>query len=163
MALRAFQIEPQMSPMAERNGLPRSHSHCWRRLLLGLDTKHHGRQHKDSSHHGRANATKESPAGLFQRPPPTATTTYCFPLTLYVEGVAYAPVSSTVSQRTLPVRESNARNLWSWVAPMKTNPPAVAMEPPKLVVPVSGIPRAVSSGCSPNGIRHRKSPVFRST
>jgi hypothetical protein len=38
--------------------------------------------------YGRAKATKESPAGLFQRPPPTATATNCFPLTLYVHGVA---------------------------------------------------------------------------
>ena len=69
--------------------------------------------------------------------PPAATTTYCLPSRpSYVIGVAsaVAPISPTHS--SLPVRESNARNRASSVAPTNTTPPAVAIDPPMLMVPL---------------------------
>ena len=56
---------------------------------------------------------------------------YCLPLSSYMAGVAFPPNGSTVSQNSLPVFLSNARNFRSYgVAPMKNNPPAVTMPPP---------------------------------
>src|SRR5262245_21424113 len=59
---------------------------------------------------------------------------------------------------------SNARSLSSIAAAMKTRPPAVTIEPPKLIDPNSAdFGNSVSCGMPPSGASHRISPVFRST
>ena len=47
--------------------------------------------------------------------------------------------------------------------PMKTSPPAVTMEPPRLGIPVLGTPRWISSSTTPSGTFQTISPEERST
>src|SRR5215475_3321449 len=114
--------------------------------------------------HGRENATSESEKSLlYLLPPPAATTTYCFPFFPWkVMGVAWALAGRRVTQSSRPVSLSNARKRRSLVAPMKTRPPAVTMEPPILAVPVGGNPFAISSSTTPSTTRQRNSPRSRS-
>src|SRR5437016_2256076 len=79
-------------------------------------------------------------------------------------GVALAASASRVTQSSLPVLASSARNRASMLAPMNSNPPAVAIGPPRgSGVPVLGTPRASSSSKEPNGMRHATSAVFTLT
>jgi hypothetical protein len=82
MAFRAFQTELRVRTMAERKRLRLRHSNWRGWFLLSFHADNDNGHKKHESNHGRANATKASPAGLFRRPPPTATTTYCLPFTL---------------------------------------------------------------------------------
>src|SRR3954465_4781919 len=97
-------------------------------------------------------------------PPPAATTTYCRPsLPRKVIGVTWAQAGSSVSHSCLPVFDSKARKRQSIVAPMKTTPPAVAMLPPMLSVPVLSKPLSFSDWKNPSGTFHATSPLFTST
>src|SRR5690242_11228287 len=78
-------------------------------------------------------------------------------------GVACPLPSIMAVHSSLPVRESNARNRRSFVAPMKTRPDAVAMDPPMFNAPVPCTPRASSSSTTPSGVRHAISPVLTFT
>ena len=100
---------------------------------------------------------------LYLFPPPAATTTNCFfdLLPMNVIGVACALAGSFVVQISFPVSLSNARKRLSLVAPINNRPPAVTSEPPKLDVPVGGMPLARSSSTTPRTERQRKSPVSR--
>src|SRR5688572_21835457 len=114
---------------------------------------------------GRAKATSfDMYSLLYLFPPPAATTTNCRPLLgpRYVMGVACALAGNRVIHSSSPVSLSNARNLPSFVAPIKTSPPAVTIDPPRFDAPVFGIPRAVSSSYSPRVDRQRCSPLLRS-
>src|SRR3989442_15476416 len=63
-------------------------------------------------------------------PPEAAITMYCLPsLPMYVSGVEWPLAGSSVTHNSAPDFASKARNLWSFVAPIKTNPLAVAMLP----------------------------------
>src|SRR5205814_9956945 len=78
--------------------------------------------------------------------PPAAITTYCFPLRpWYVIGTASPVASSFVIHSSLPVLESNARNLESVVAAINTSPPAVAIDPPIFAAPAFFRPCASTS------------------
>src|SRR5215831_14291457 len=95
--------------------------------------------------------------------PPATMATYCFPFfPWYVIGTACALISSFVVHSSLPVLESKARNRLSFVAPMNTRPPAVAIGPPMLRRPVFFLPSGNSS-VIPNGTFHAMSPVFAFT
>src|ERR1700736_3002778 len=98
-------------------------------------------------------------------PPDAKTPTYCllfFPS--HVMGMEFTSKPTFVTHSSLPVRESNARNLPSSVAPTNTSPPAVAMAPPFVVgVPVLGTPSLSSSSNDPSGTRHAISPEFTLT
>ena len=63
---------------------------------------------------------------------------------------------------SLPVFESNARKRRSFVAPINTNPPAVAIGPPRFIRPVFLLARGNSS-VIPSGTCQAKSPVCAST
>jgi len=114
---------------------------------------------------GKANATIASLAtGLPRKLPPVAVTaTNCLPLLpRYVIGVACAEASSFAIHSSRPVAESNARKRLSSVAPMKTSPAAVAIEPPTLGLPV----RCRSSGrlsLTPSTLCQTISPLSRSS
>ena len=56
------------------------------------------------------------------------------------------------------MRESNARNRRSAVAPMNTSPPAVAIAPPTLGEPTRRRPSG-SSSLTPSGTSHAISPL----
>src|SRR5579859_896197 len=115
--------------------------------------------------YGKENATSESEYTLlYLFPPPAAITTYCLPLfrPTKVMGVACALAGSFVTQSSLPVSLSNARNRESFVAPMNTRPPAVTIDPPKFGAPVGEIPFAISSSTTPSTLRQRNSPLSRS-
>jgi hypothetical protein len=58
---------------------------------------------------GRANATYVPPLGAPFFPPPHAITMYCFPFTMYMDGVALPAAGSAASQSRSPVSLSNAR------------------------------------------------------
>src|SRR5665213_4428878 len=75
-------------------------------------------------------------------------------------GLAYPFAGSLVAHNSLPVFDSYAWKYRSLVAPMNSNPPAVATEPPMLYAPVSLNPRASSDSTRPNGILQATSPVF---
>src|SRR5262245_52710118 len=98
------------------------------------------------------------------KPPPVAViTTYCLPsLPMYVIGAECAPASIFVAHNSFPVFASKARKRLSSVAPMKTNPPAVASEPPRFGLPVfclsSGNPSVI-----PNTACHTISPALTFT
>src|SRR5580692_9160137 len=80
--------------------------------------------------------------------------TYCLPsLPKKVTGTDSAPELNLVFHSILPVLESKARKWWSLVAPMNTSPPAVAMGPPVLRLPVFCFP-AGSSSVMPSGTFH---------
>src|SRR5262249_57529276 len=79
----------------------------------------------------------------------------------WVGGGGEPPAGSGWSQRSRPVCLSKAWIRSSLVPAMNTRPPAVTIEPPKVSVPVRGIPRAVSSTYSPRGTRQANSPVLR--
>src|SRR5262245_42519837 len=83
------------------------------------------------------------------KPPPVAViTTYCLPsLPMYVIGAECAPASIFAAHNSLPDLASKARKRLSSVAPIKTNPLAVARETPRLGLPVF----CFSSG-NPSGI-----------
>src|SRR5438105_2557203 len=100
-------------------------------------------------------------SGSVMPPPPDAViATYCLPFfAWYVIGTAIALLSSFVAQSSFPVLASNARKRLSFVAPMNTTPPAVAMEPPILMRPVFFFPSG-SSSVTPNVTCHAISPVF---
>src|SRR5207244_939289 len=66
-------------------------------------------------------------------------------------GVACPLASSRVTQSSFPVSESKARKRLSLVPAMKTSPPAVAIDPPRLGTPVLGMPFASSSSTTPRG------------
>src|ERR1051325_6312001 len=51
-------------------------------------------------------------------------------------GVAWPPAGSSNDQSSAPVSESNARMKLSMGAAVKTRPPAVAIGPPSVMVPV---------------------------
>src|SRR5262249_31345400 len=55
------------------------------------------------------------------------------------------------------------RKRLSLAPPIKTRPPAVAIEPPRLSVPVGAAPFAASSSTWPSGARQAISPVFKLT
>src|SRR5499427_10597501 len=79
-------------------------------------------------------------------------------------GVAWELAGSWPSQITFPVSTSNARSLSSIAAAIKTRPPAVTVEPPKLGDPNSDdFGRSASCGTRPSGASQRISPVFKST
>src|SRR5215468_10979895 len=79
-------------------------------------------------------------------------------------GVAWALAGSWPSQTTFPVSTSNARSLSSIAAAMKTRPPAVTIEPPRLIDPNSeDFGEIESCGMRPSGTSQRISPVFKST
>src|SRR5438552_989990 len=71
-------------------------------------------------------------------------------------------MSSFAVHSSLPVFESKARNRLSFVAAMKTRPPAVAIGPPMLRRPVFFFPSG-SSSVMPRGTFHAMSPVFALT
>src|SRR5579872_6353405 len=71
--------------------------------------------------------------------------------------------SNFVSQSSFPVFDANARNRESFVAPMKTRPPAVAMLPPRFNEPVSRTPMDSRASIFPNTERQAMSPELRST
>src|SRR5260370_14208334 len=100
---------------------------------------------------------------LYLLPPPAAIPTNCFfdfaPRN--VIGVACALAGNFVVQISFPVSLSNARKRLSFVAPIKTRPPAVVSEPPRFGAPVGGIPFAISSSTTPSTDCQRKSPVSR--
>src|SRR6476659_230058 len=103
-------------------------------------------------------------SGVSKNPPPVdVITTYWIPsLPRYVLGVACAAPPSFTVHNSLPVLASNARNRASSVAPTKTRPPAVAIDPPLPGRPV----RCLSGGrlsVTPSGTRHAKSPVLTLT
>src|SRR5688500_736107 len=99
------------------------------------------------------------------QPPPAAMTTNCRPefLLRYVMGVAWPLASSLAVHSSAPLAESKARKVLSLEPPMKTSPPPVEMEPPRLGVPVGGRPRLTSSGTTPSGFSQAISPRARST
>src|SRR5579883_394549 len=76
--------------------------------------------------------------------------------------MACALMSSFAVHNSLPVLESNARMRLSFVAAMKTSPPAVAMGPPMFSRPVFFLPSG-SSSVMPRGTFHAMSPVFAFT
>src|SRR5262245_4640544 len=80
-----------------------------------------------------------------------------------VIGTLWAQASSCVSHRRRPVRDSNARNRQSIVAPTNTRPLAVAMLPPTPSVPVSANPFSFSASTTPSGTFHAISPRLTST
>src|ERR1017187_4887672 len=82
---------------------------------------------------------------------------------MYVIGLVCPLASNFTSQSSFPVRESNPRKRESFVAPINTSPPAVAMLPPRFSVPVSRTPIASSASILPNTERHAMSPEARST
>src|SRR5262245_42931989 len=92
-------------------------------------------------------------------PPDPVIATYCLPLASYVIGTAIALLSSFVTQSSFPVFASNARNRLSFVAPLNTTPPAVAIDPPILILPVFFFPSG-SSSVMPNTTCQTISPVF---
>src|SRR5258707_13788519 len=98
-------------------------------------------------------------------PPDAKTPTYCLPFfPSQLIGIEFTSIPTFVTQSSLPVRESNARNLPSTVAPTKTSPPAVAIDPPLVVgVPVLGTPSLSSSSNDPSGTFHAMSPEFTFT
>ena len=98
-------------------------------------------------------------------PPEANTPTYCLPFLFFqVMGIEFTSTPKLVTHSSFPVRESNARNFPSSVAPMKTRPPAVAIDPPLVVgVPVLGTPSLSSSSKEPSGTRHAMSPEFTFT
>lgn len=112
-------------------------------------------------HHSNAKAIYP-PLKLFCCSPFTDTTTYCLFPTAYVEGIELAIPGNWYSHNTLPVLWLNARSLLSPVAPMKINPPAVAIPPPRLKLPELGIPIFANFGSSPSGTCQTILPVFRS-
>src|SRR5438094_10396566 len=122
-----------------------------------------------TSHRGSLNATSASEIRWPRAagpPPAAAMTTYCAPsLPMYVIGVALPLAGSSVTQSSLPVFASNARNRLSTVAPMKTRPLAVAMLPPMLRMPLfsPASPSSASSSLIPSGTLQAMSPEFAST
>src|SRR6266511_3472409 len=78
---------------------------------------------------------------------------------MYVDGTEWAGASTLASHSSFPLFESNARNLPSTVAPMNTNPPAVAIAPPMFGVPAPFTPFASRLGKLPSGTFHATSPV----
>src|SRR6185437_1208229 len=109
--------------------------------------------------HWSVKATTASPGFVESFPcPPAQITTYCRPSYEYDIGVDWALAGSSALQTSLPVRESKARNRVSIADASKTNPPAVAVGPPRFTEP-AGAPGAID----PNGTSHRFSPVFKST
>ena len=89
----------------------------------------------------------------------TFAATYCRPsLPPYVIGTASTLKSNAADQSSSPVRESNARNMRSLVAPMNTSPPAVTIAPPTLGLPTRCLPSGRSS-LIPSGTSHTISPV----
>src|SRR5436190_10379088 len=119
----------------------------------------------DTADRGSANATIFEPGAAPRKlPPPAATTTYWRPsLPRNVIGVVCAHAGSSVSHNCLPVRDSNARNRQSIVAPMKMTPPAVAMLPPRFSVPVLSNPFAFSGAMNPSGTSQTISPRLTSS
>ena len=79
-----------------------------------------------------------------------------------VIGTSCAQAGSSVSHTCFPLFDSNARKRQSIVAPMKITPPAVAMLPPMLSVPVLSKPLAFSDSTKPSGTRHATSPRLTS-
>src|SRR5262245_23539461 len=117
-------------------------------------------------HYGKLNAISASlKVLLYLLPPPAAITTNCLPVVfpLKVIGVACPLAGSFVIQSSLPVSLSNARKRLSFVAAMKTRPPAVTIEPPRFGDPVGEMPRFSRSSTTPSGTCQRSLPVFRST
>src|ERR1019366_3668059 len=110
--------------------------------------------------YGSEKATSESEKlRSYLLPPPAAMTTNCLPdFPINVIGLAKALAGRRVSQSNLPVDISKARKRWSLVAPMKTSPPAVTIDPPILAVPVGGMPLAVRASISPSTLRQRNVP-----
>src|SRR6185437_16049334 len=93
-------------------------------------------------------------------PPAEVITTYCLPSApRYVEGVAWADARSLKLQSSAPVFASNARMRESSVAPIKTRPPAVAIDPPRFGLPVFCLPFGKES-VTPSGICHAILPVL---
>lgn len=132
-----------MPPVAERNG------------VLPASPKRYGNE----------NATKASEkSSLYLLPPPAAITTYCLPVFFprNVIGVACPLAGSITDNSSFPLPLSNARKRRSSVAPIKTNPPAVTIDPPMFAVPVGGRPFASNTSTTPNTVRHRNSPLSRS-
>src|SRR5215471_9396714 len=71
-------------------------------------------------------------------------------------------MSSFAVQSSLPLFESTARKRLSFVAAIKTSPPAVAIGPPMFKRPVFFLPSGNSS-VTPNGTFHATSPVLALT
>jgi hypothetical protein len=89
-------IEPLPSPFV----IPRSRGIC------GFRAKSRAK-----ALHGRVKATYTPPDGfLLDWPPPAAITTYCFPFTMYVAGVARPENGNSVSHSSFPVVLSYAWN-----------------------------------------------------
>ena len=85
--------------------------------------------------------------------------TACRSCPSHVIGIEFTSIPKSVIHSSLPVRESNARNLPSSVAPMKTRPPAVTMDPPLVVgVPVLGTPSLSNSANESRGPARRSPP-----
>src|SRR5438045_8901105 len=78
-------------------------------------------------------------------------------------GTVWAAAPTSATHNSLPVRESNARIRSSIVPATKTNPPAVAILPPRLGVPEGAIPCASSYFEEPSGTLQAISPVFTLT
>src|SRR5262245_56341367 len=74
-------------------------------------------------------------------------------------GTEIALLSIFVTHSSLPFFASKARKRLSFVAPMNTRPPAVAIDPPMLMRPVFFFPSGRSS-VTPNVTCHTTSPVF---
>src|SRR5262245_37313872 len=70
-----------------------------------------------------------------------------------------ALLSSFVTHNSFPFLTSKARKRLSFVAPIKTTPPAVAIEPPLLIRPLFFFPSG-SSSVMPSVTCHTISPVL---
>src|SRR5436190_15577643 len=122
---------------------------------VGIDDDRLGHPLGYGPHLGSANAMIASP-NPNGPPPPAAITTNCRPPTSYVIGVARAPAGRSAFHSSRPVSMSNARIACSSVAPMKTNPLAVTIGPPRFGDPAA--PPIV-----PSGTFQAIAPVFRLT
>src|SRR5690349_6449736 len=79
-------------------------------------------------------------------------------------GVACALAGRFPDHNRAPVLVSNALNLRSTVPPTKVRPPAVEIDPPRLMEPYSSRSRAGdNSSIVPRGTRHRMARLARST
>ena len=81
--------------------------------------------------------------------------------------MVWPPAGRSVSQTSLPVSVSKARNFWSVVAAMKVRPPAVTSGPPLFGVPmvsgsIDGMPNGPFFSALPSGWSQRVLPVARS-
>src|ERR1700751_2011955 len=77
-------------------------------------------------------------------------------------GAVCAPASNLVTHNSFPVFESNARKRLSIVAPINTNPLAVAREPPRFGAPVFRCPSGKIS-IIPRGTCQAMSPLLTFT